>query len=152
MVASMYVPVQPRERLQFLMKLRGKDFLNGADIIGMDANCVANVRIDTRRADPVKTPYTNLHASKLEDMLADIGMRDVYRLMHGKAASGFTRECKSIATRLDSIYTRVGSDLEWLSIRVNATVNQITCPSDHRAVDATLQYGIPPQKIKGEKK
>ena len=151
-VASMYVPVQPRERLQFLAKLEKKDCLEGVDIIGVDANCVANVRIDTKRADPTKTPYTNLHASKFEDMLAGLGMRDVYRLMHGKAATGFTRECKSIATRIDRIYTRIGSDLEWLSIRANATFNQITCPSDHRAVDATLQYGIPPQRIKGEKK
>ena len=70
MIASMYVPVQPRERLLFLNKLHKKGTLEGVDIIGMDANCVADVRIDTKRADPKKNPYANLHASKLDDILA----------------------------------------------------------------------------------
>ena len=151
-VASMYVPVQPRERLQFLARLEKKNCLQSVDIVGMDANCVADVRIDTRRADPGKNPYANAHASKLEDILAHLGVRDVFRMMHGRLASGFTRECKSIATRIDRIYSKVGGDLEWLSIRANATFNQVTCPSDHRAVDATLQFGVPPQRQKGEKR
>lgn len=62
---------------------------------------------------------------------------------------GFTREGKSIATRKDMIYSKVGGDLEWLSIVANATFNQLTCHSDHRAIDATMQFGIPPQKTKG---
>lgn len=41
-VASMYVPALPRVRLQFLAKLEKKDYLKGMDIIGIDANCVAN--------------------------------------------------------------------------------------------------------------
>lgn len=51
--------------------------------------------------------------------------------MNGESTSGFTRERESIATRIDMVYTRMGRDLEWLlSIRVNATLNQISCPSD----------------------
>lgn len=52
-------------------------------------------------------PYANLHAARLEDMLAHWEMRDVFRLMHGELASGFRRECKSIATRIERIYSRV---------------------------------------------
>ena len=116
----------------------------------MVANCVADVRIDTKRADPKKSPYANMHASKLEDILAEQGLRDVFRLMHGRSASGFTRECKSIATRIDRIYTKVGGSLDWLSIRANATFNQVTCLSDHRAVEARLYNSKPhPQKTKG---
>lgn len=145
MKASMYVPVQPREMLHFLAKLTNKDILTGSDIDGMDAKCVANVRINTKRADPAKTPYANLHALKLEDIHAHLGMRDVFRMMRGRSASGFTRECKSIAMRVDRIYSKVGGDLEWLYIRANATFNQVTCPSDHRAVDVILQFWIAPQ-------
>lgn len=46
----------------------------------------------------------------------------------------------------------MGGDLEWLSIRSDATFNQVTCPSDHREVKETLPFGTPPQKQKGEKK
>lgn len=76
-------------------------------MIGMDGDCVVNVRIDTKRADPAKTLFANLLASKLEDMLAHIGMRDEIRLMHARSAPGFTRECKSIAKEVDRCCTRV---------------------------------------------
>lgn len=52
-VAIMYVPVQPRERPQFLIKLEKEGCLKDVDSIGMDAHCVRNVRIDTRREDPL---------------------------------------------------------------------------------------------------
>lgn len=36
-VASMYVLIQPRERLQLLTKLENREYLQGVDIIGVDA-------------------------------------------------------------------------------------------------------------------
>ena len=63
-VAYMYVPVpvQPRERLQFLAKLKKKDHLEGVDVIGMDADCVANSELtlgEQTRQKPRTLPYTH---------------------------------------------------------------------------------------------
>ena len=151
-VASMYVPAKPNERLHFLMRLSNKSILENVDVCGMDANCVPDKKIDTKKSSAAAPPYSNLHAARLEDLLAELGLRDVYRLMHGRTPAGFTRECSTIATRIDRIYTKIGGQMEWLAIRANATFNQVSCPSDHRAVEATMQMGRPPVRMKGEKK
>lgn len=63
-----------------------------------------------------KTPYANLYTAKLEDVVAHSGMRDLFRVMLDKSASGFTSEYKSIATRIDRIYSEVMGGVEHLSI------------------------------------
>ena len=148
-VASMYVPAQAQDRERFIRKLALTSCLEGTEVLGTDANCVPNVSIDVRRNANTKSQYSNLHARKLENHLASLGMRDTYRFMIGNLRSGFTRECPTIATRLDRIYSRATDRLiDWLHIKVNATFLQIVNPSDHRAVDATFQIGSPPRREK----
>ena len=105
-VASMYVPAQAQDRERFIRRLALNSCLDGSEILGTDANCVPNVRIDVKHTDSSKHTYSNLHARKLENHLASLGMRDTYRFMMGNVRSGFTRECSTVATRIDRIYSQ----------------------------------------------
>ena len=124
-VASMYVPAQAQERERFIRRLTLTSCLEETDILGTDANCVPNVKLDVKHRNGCKRQYSNLHARKLENYLASLGMRDTYRFMLGNTCSGFTRECSTVATRIDRIYSRAtGRIVDWLHIKANATFLQ----------------------------
>ena len=80
-VASMYVPAQAQERERFIRRLALTNCLEETEIIGTGANCVPNVKLDVKHTNSSMHQYSNLHARKLENYLASLGMRDAYRGM-----------------------------------------------------------------------
>lgn len=135
-VASMYVPAQPEARHYFLHRLRRKNHLKGVQILGTDANCVANVILDTtaRRVGD----YPNVGGRDLERLLATHALTDLYREIEGESKrGGYSRTGQSIATRLDRLYVHTSLVTEWKSIFLDDTFgNRSWCP-DHRAVCAS---------------
>lgn len=72
--------------------------------------CLASsVKFDVRLSKNFKYYHSNLHASKLEVNLASLRLKDAYQ---GDMSSGFTRECATVATRIDRMYSRAGQVID----------------------------------------
>ena len=112
----MYVPVQPEKRKEFLVKLQRAGALSKNAIVMGDFNCVENEQLDVRYAEDRDTVYDNAHHGLLMMLLARAKLGDVFRKVHGPTATCYTRECKTVRTRLDRIYsTEYSSDIVWHS-------------------------------------
>ena len=142
-VCGLYVPAGATDRRIFLTRLaKAKCVTRKIDVLGTDANCVADPQLDVRYPKGATHTYSNAHANTLELILAKAGLRDLHRTMHGdRTRGGFTRETATIATRIDRLYTRTrATDVEWHDIRVNASFGRSQWNPDHRAVQATFAH------------
>ena len=91
-----------------------KKFITQDSIIGMDANCVPDIRLDIKKTTP--SPYDNEGAQELADLVDEKGLADItraciptepfYTAQH-KVQGG---ECWS---RIDHIYAPADGDTHW---------------------------------------
>ena len=137
--ASMYVPVDSARRGRFIERLRARKLLTRSTIVGMDANCVLNPSVDVFYPSNSRSSYSNSHASRLEHTLSGLGLADIHCFMNGKTARGYTRECATVATRIDRLCApTVPNGHEWISLRVNGSFGRSAWNPDHRAIEAVL--------------
>ena len=101
-IVSVYAPAQPRERKNFLVKMREQRVLKKGDLVMGDFNCVPDTNLDVKYPHGCGT-YPNLHSKANEALMSDMGLTDVYRLFAG-AKQDFSRRKGSVWTRLDRIY------------------------------------------------
>ena len=135
-VISIYAPVNERERGVFLRKLKAEKPFRKTDIVGGDFNCVPDVLLDSTNAS-----YSNAHSQLNEAILANAGLRDIYRLYHGDTAQQYTRMRGTTHNRLDRIYAQAyASEWRWIEYGHDHASLGI---SDHAAVVATLQTAPP---------
>ena len=99
--ASVYVPVHPRARCTFLRRLRAAHVMTQHTIVGADRNTVADLSLDVRYPEGSETVYSNQHAHMWDRLMADLGLRDVYREVEGSKARMFTRLGHTVHTRID---------------------------------------------------
>jgi hypothetical protein len=77
--------------------------------------------------------------SRLKHTLSGLGLADINCFMNGKIARGYTRECATMATRIDRLCApTVLNGHEWISLRVNGFVGRSAWNPDHRAIEAVL--------------
>ena len=135
---SMYVPVQAERRKEFLVKLQRAGSLGRNSIVMGDFNCVENEQLDVRYAEDNGTVYDNAHHGLLMMLLARAKLGNVFRKVHGPTATCYTRECKTVRTRLDRIYsTEYSSDIVWHSHNLDDKyAKNIT--TDHEPVVAEM--------------
>ena len=140
-LCSLYVPAEPRLRGAFLRRLKTAKLLTRSMIIGTDANCVPDPNIDVLYPPNSTTVYSNAHAATLEDLLSTVGVRDIFRFLEGNKARMYTRECSTVATRIDRIYGPTNMDsFEWLSLEADATFGRAVFDSDHKALIARIGH------------
>ena len=149
--ASVYVPAQAHARLQFLKEIAaGPPPISRSTIVGTDANCVPDVALDVLYPAGVKTKYKNQHAQKFELWMARLGLEDVFRVFHGKTARGYSRQGKSVFTRIDRLYAPHDiPDFHWSAHEFSDAVTGRRWASDHLAVLATLTRTNGVEKGKG---
>jgi exonuclease III len=144
-VASMYVPVHSALRGAFLRRLRKQNPFDSRTYVGMDANCVADPRIDVSYPEHSYTVYSNTHAPALENLMASTGLHDAFRFMNGNTPS-YTRACATVHTRIDRLFSpAVQTDHEWTHVRVDASLGKAGWKSDHRAIVGTLAHTGSPE-------
>ena len=66
-------------------------------------NCVATPAVDEQRRSEVQRD-SDPHGLRLESILRRKGLRDAFRLLHGREAKGCTRVCETVSRRLDRLY------------------------------------------------
>ena len=141
--ASVYVPVGPRARATFLRRLRLTRILNGRTIVGADRNTVADVSLDVRHTQGSSTLYPNQHAAKWDDMMAALGLRDVFRQLEGSRARMYTRLGSTVHTRIDCLFGPCKSqDYQWFSISTKHA-SHASWKSDHLTL-ITHMKDLPP--------
>ena len=141
--ASVYVPVGPRARATFLRRLRLMRILSGRTIVGADRNTVADVSLDVRHVRGSNTLYPNQHAAKWDDMMAALGLRDVYRQLEGSRARSYTRLGSTVHTRIDCLFGPCKSqDYQWFSISTRHA-SHASWKSDHLTL-ITHMKDLPP--------
>ena len=141
--ASVYVPVQPQRRSLFLRRLRRSHILTRKTIVGTDRNTVADVSVDVRHASGSHTVYPNQHAAKWDDMMAALGLRDVFRQLEGSRARMYTRLGSTVHTRIDCVFGPCKSqDYQWFSVTTRHA-SHASWSSDHLTL-ITHMKDIPP--------
>lgn len=134
-VAALYVPAQPAHRQHFVNKLADSGCLEGVQVLGTDANCVASVQLDTTATR--NSDYPNVGGQTLERTLAKHGLHDLYRELEGSDhKGGYTRVGQHIATRIDRIYVHESVATQWKSLCLDDTYGARDWMLDHRAVTA----------------
>ena len=138
-LVSVYVPVDSARRVPFLQGLAAAPWVCNNMIIQGDFNCVENAVIDTRRRDG--EPDTVSQEKACTRLVRQLGLEDVYRLLNGQKASGFTRYSATVNKRIDRFYTpEFESNWRWLECDANDQFFRgREGASDHMAVRATLQ-------------
>jgi hypothetical protein len=100
---------------------------------------VQDASLDVLYPEGRRTHYSNTHASTLEHLVSGLGLRDVFRFMNGRAVRGFTRECATVATRIDRVCApSTPPGHEWQSASVNGAFGRSAWNPDHRALEAVL--------------
>ena len=135
---SVYVPASARQRLVFLERLRAIKIVSRNTIVGADRNTVSDLTTDVRYPPESRSTYQNAHAARWDKLMADNGLSDVLRLLHGPRAKSFTRLGHSVHTRIDCIFgPSLAQGIEWHSIKTKHVYNK-GWRSDHLALIAKL--------------
>ena len=119
---NMYVPSDPSQRLDFLIKVRDEITFLPNRIIQCDANVVANVQLDVRQSPNTKTEYANKHAKLFESIMAGLGLVDIFRELDPEGP-GFTRYRDATHTRIDRLFAD-NSSHKWQSLEVQSHLNR----------------------------
>jgi hypothetical protein len=97
--------------------------------------------------------YANASGKSLARLVADNGMIDAYRLVHGETKDGYSRLAHTVHTRIDRIYTQAyDSEWRWQSITAPPTLFTGKAKSDHLPVVAkiALSKERPPTEVKAK--
>jgi len=145
--SSVYLSAQAPERKKQLHTITKSKIFKEHAIIGGDFNCVENVDLDVRYPAEGSSTYANASGQTLARVIAESGLIDSYRLVHGDAKSGYSRLAHTIHTRIDRIYTKAhGSVWRWQKIHSPPDIFTGNAHSDHLPVIArvTLTKERPP--------
>ena len=138
--ASVYVPSLAPLRRTFLQRLGAAKLLSRSTVVGADRNTVGDVSLDVRYQEGSKTKYPNAHAGLFDDMMAKLGLQDIFRQLEGKRARSYTRLGKTVHTRIDCIFGPKRSDhYQWYSYKVTDRFHGTTWHSDHLAVQIEIK-------------
>jgi hypothetical protein len=97
--------------------------------------------------------YDNASGKSLARLVADSGMIDAYRLVHGETKDGYSRLAHIVYTRIDRIYTLAyDSEWRWQSITAPPTLFTGKAKSDHLPVVAKIVLAKEHPPSEGEAK
>jgi exonuclease III len=129
--------------------------LKNQAITGGDFKCVESTDLDVRY--PAEggrgMTYANASGKSLARLVADSGMIDAYRLVHGETKDGYSRLAHTVHTRIDRIYTQAyDSKWRWQSITASPTLFTGKANSDHLPVVAktALAKERPPSEVEAK--
>ena len=139
--ASVYVPVEPRQRLVFAKKLREHNLLRKEDLIFGDFNCVSDTNLDTKYKDDMGSyDSQNAGGKQFDALMADSGLSDIFRMRHGKARQ-YTRQEATVLTRIDRAYAQK-YDSPWRFVGFQhsfSAMHGAHSSSDHAAVIVEIE-------------
>jgi hypothetical protein len=137
--SSVYLSAQAPARKKQLHTIAKSKILMEHAIVGGDFNCVENVDLDVRYPAQGGSTYANASGQTLARLIAESGMIDSYRLVHGDAKTGYSRMAHTIHTRIDHIYTQAHNSV-WRWQKVHSLPDTFTgnAASDHLPVIARL--------------
>jgi hypothetical protein len=137
--SSVYLSAQAPSRKKQLHTIAKSKILMEQAIVGGDFNCVENVDLDVRYPAQEGSTYANASGQTLARLIAESGMIDSYRLVHGDAKTGYSRMAHTIYTRIDRIYTQAHNPV-WRWQKIHSPPDTFTgnAASDHLPVIARL--------------
>jgi endonuclease/exonuclease/phosphatase family metal-dependent hydrolase len=138
--SSIYLSAQaPARKAQLHGIIKSKISKEHA-ISGGDFNCVENTDVDIRYPEKGGTPtYVNVGGKTLARAIADSGLVDAFRLIHGDSKGGHSRQAHTIHTRIDRIYTKPYDSIwRWQKIGSPLDIFTGAAHSDHLPVIAKL--------------
>jgi hypothetical protein len=153
-ISSVYLSAQAPACKAQIHTITKCKIINDQAITGGDFNCVESTDLDVRH--PVEwggMPYANASGISLARRVADNGMIDAYRLVHGETKDGYSRLAHTVHIRIDRIYTQAyDSEWRWQSITAPPTLFTGKAKSDHLPVVAKIALAKERPPSEGEAK
>ena len=147
--AAVYVPARAHERKLFLESIADSPPpITRSTIVGVDSNTVPDRALDVLYQNGSKTKYANQHAQRFELWMSRLNLRDIFRDFCGPHARGYSRQGRTVFTRIDRIYApKEIPDFHWSSHEFSAAVTGRAWSSDHLAVLATHSHTPTASKV-----